>query len=595
MQVPRTPHPPPGALSPLQQKRLAARVLAQASADFVREGVHSPGHALAVLRENVLGHYRFDPYGPALWEDACRVFRDGLQGCGVEPDEVLPLPVLAYAPFPVALLPRGVRRLVEETAAALDCDAGAVAPLALAVLGAAIGNTARLGVKRTWNEPCILWAALVADSGFAKSPLLRPVVAPVTERERVARRAHAEALQAHREAEAEARRRKELPPPAPLRPRFRTSDATPEALVSVLAGAPRGVVLVRDELSAWFGGFNRYAGGKGSDEAAWIEFHGGDASDTDRKTGEERTLSVDRPFVAVVGTIQPSILAHAFTPAVVASGLAPRILLAMPPTRALGMPEADTSEEAEAQYRGVCDALYARPLHDAGPERVALAPEAAQAFKAFCDANACRVEALPSGYARSVLDKAKGTAARLALVLHLCDVAGALPPDVPVPPVPAETVRRACLLADWLAREAVRVAALLGVGQGAATPAVQVLQTLPETWRRKDWDAAVKQVRGARSTSSSWLDALLEAGDVEKVRHGLYRAVRLAPSRQDAAFLWAGYPLAEVLGWTTGQPDDWDEARDRGGDGDGACLPTSSALSDCPTVRSDADETDTLF
>lgn len=595
MQVPKTPLHREGALSPLEQKRIAAHVLAAECAANVLRAEQTLEEGFSVLRRIVLEHYRFDPDGPMLWAEACRAFRAALRTGGVEVDEALPLPTLQYKPFPVHLLPETVRPMIEETAAALACDAGAVAPLALAVLGAAIGNTARLHVKRTWKEPCILWAALVADSGFAKSPLLRAIVAPVNAMEREARRAHVEATRLHKQAEAEARRRKETPPEAPVRLRYRTSNATVEALVSVLAGAPRGLLLSQDELSAWFTGFNRYSSGKGGDEAAWIEFHGGDASDTDRKTGEERTLSVDSPFVAVVGTIQPPILAAAFTPSVVASGLASRVLLAMPPTRALGLPDDDTSEEAEALYARVFAALYARPVPLEGPEVVRMLPDAFRVLQAFCNANARRVEALPSGHARAVLDKAKGLSARLALVLHLAEVSVWLPPDEALPPVPAATVQRACLLADWLAREAVRVASVLGVGQGAGTPAARVLETLPETWSRKDWDAAVKATQRGRTTASSWLEALVKDGDVERVQHGVYRAARHSPSRSDGAFLWDGYPISDVLGWDGGQtgqggqPDNPADALPAltgapGGDGAGEGQPLSG-LSGCPVVQ----------
>ncbi|MGC8625428.1 MAG: DUF3987 domain-containing protein [Phycisphaerae bacterium] len=48
-----------------------------------------------------------------------------------------------------------------------------------------------------------------------------------------------------------------------------TSDSTVEALASVLAENPRGVLLERDELQGWFASFDRYAKGSGGDLAAY--------------------------------------------------------------------------------------------------------------------------------------------------------------------------------------------------------------------------------------------------------------------------------------------------------------------------------------
>src|SRR3954454_12308989 len=53
------------------------------------------------------------------------------------------------------------------------------------------------------------------------------------------------------------------PPEAPVRPRIRIADVTTEALGGLAAALPRGLLLVRDELSGWLGGFDKYGGGGG--------------------------------------------------------------------------------------------------------------------------------------------------------------------------------------------------------------------------------------------------------------------------------------------------------------------------------------------
>jgi hypothetical protein len=60
-------------------------------------------------------------------------------------------------------------------------------------------------------------------------------------------------------------------PTPPVRPRIRVADATVEALGALAAALPRGLLLVRDELTGWLGAFDKYGGG-GSDRAFAIVF-----------------------------------------------------------------------------------------------------------------------------------------------------------------------------------------------------------------------------------------------------------------------------------------------------------------------------------
>ena len=70
-------------------------------------------------------------------------------------------------------------------------------------------------------------------------------------------------------------------PTPPIRPRIRVADTSTEKLAALAAALPRGLLLERDELSGWLGGFNRYGGG-GSDRAFGIEMYGGRSYRVDR-------------------------------------------------------------------------------------------------------------------------------------------------------------------------------------------------------------------------------------------------------------------------------------------------------------------------
>ena len=85
--------------------------------------------------------------------------------------------VLAYKPFPLAVLPDAIRRYIAQSARAIGCDAAFVALPMLSALASAVGNTRRIKLKRTWCEPCVLWTVLVGDSGTHKTPALATATA----------------------------------------------------------------------------------------------------------------------------------------------------------------------------------------------------------------------------------------------------------------------------------------------------------------------------------------------------------------------------------------------------------------------------------
>ncbi len=187
-----------------------------------------------------------------------------------------------YTPFPVDLLPTPIRCYVQEAARAIHCDAAFTALPLLSALGAAVGNTRRIALKRgalPWTEPPILWAGIVGYSGTGKSPALKVALWCVESRER---REMAEATQRLGEYASEILRyeveltawkrsgcKKGEPEPEKPHPpgcqRFAVSDTTVEALADRLADNPRGLLLARDELSGWLRSFDQYKSGKGGD------------------------------------------------------------------------------------------------------------------------------------------------------------------------------------------------------------------------------------------------------------------------------------------------------------------------------------------
>jgi hypothetical protein len=437
--------------------------------------------------------------------------------------------MMPWKPFPVDALPEPVRGFVADGSAAIGCDPAYVALPLLSALAAAIGNTRRIRLKRGWDEPAILWTAIVGDSGTMKSPALELALQPVRERQRKALTEHGQRMAEYRDALlryerdlAQWKRSKggEDPPDKPEEPiadRCWCDDPTIEALAVLLQQNWRGLLMVRDELSGWIAGFDRYSQGKGGDVARWLEMFGGRLMVVDRKTGNPKTLYVPRAAVSVAGGIQPEILRRYLGQQYRDNGLAARLLLAWPPRRAKRWTEADIAPEAEAAIALILDRLYGlQPVFDADedprPAIVRLTPEGKREWIRFFDQHAQEHVEL-TGDLSAAWSKLEGGAARLALVVHLTRWAAGDPRLTTPEAVDAVSIAAGVRLSRWFGHEARRVYAMLD-----ETEEARDRRRLVELVRRKGGSVTARDLmRSSRkyptaAGAEGALDDLVKAG-----------------------------------------------------------------------------------
>ena len=249
----------------------------------------------------------------------------------------------------------------------------------------------------------------------------------------------------------------------PQAKRYLVSDTTIEALVPILLANPRGLLVSRDELSGWFGSFDRYASsGKASADAAnWLSMFNAESITVDRKTGTPRTIHVPQAYVSVVGGIQPGILQRALGAEHRESGLAARFLLACPPRKPKKWTDADIDPKAVAKLASLFDRLYEfQPTEEADgqmqPVLVRLSPEAKQSWTAYFNAHS-EEQASLTGDMSAAWSKLEEYAARLALVIH-CTRCAANDASLNNPEiVDAVSMDAGITLAKWFKGEAWRV------------------------------------------------------------------------------------------------------------------------------------------
>jgi hypothetical protein len=371
-----------------------------------------------------------------------------------------------YRPFPVTALPRIVRRFVVETAVAIGCDASFVALPVFGCLACAIGNKRVIRLKRGWEEPEIIWAAVVGKSGTHKSPAIKAATATLQRKQAEAIEQHQEAMQRYAIERAKyerdlgdwkKRKTSDPPPWEPVEPicqRFIVSDITIEALVDRLAGQYDGVLLIRDEFAGWINGIAEYKGGKGSDTGHWLSTWSAESLTVDRKTGIKKMLHVPRAAVSIVGGVQPGILRQALGREHMQDGLCARLLLASPDLQRITWREDVVSPDTCAAIDELLEQLLALdPAADAegkpAPFPLGLTEAAKSKWVAYYDRHHAELNDLDEDLA-AAWSKLEAYTARFGLIFQLC-----LDPRAEA--VDEEAITAAITMSDWFGHESRRV------------------------------------------------------------------------------------------------------------------------------------------
>ena len=367
-------------------------------------------------------------------DDAARKsLRELLESLAPQPAKPRTLPLgnrpssLDYRPFPVGTLPDAAAALATEGADAILCDPVYLALPILTFLGAAIGNSRRLRLKRTYETSPVLWTGIVGLSGTAKTPAIRTAMASAY--------AHEESL--HR-----------LAKPG----RFLVGDTTTESLAPLMASNPRGIFCVREELAGWFGSIDRYAQTRSAcsaDQAFLLSAYNGMPHIVDRRTGDQRHLHIPRASLWVTGGIQPGLLAEAMGTTQRESGLMARLLMACPPSPPQKYTDADVTEATQDRFDAALQGLFALE----GQDVVTLEPDAKELWRVFHDRTAEEAQRLSDDLC-AAWSKFRDTALRIALIFHLAESKDG--------PVSRQVMERALELTEWFKHEARRVHAVVG-------------------------------------------------------------------------------------------------------------------------------------
>jgi hypothetical protein len=281
------------------------------------------------------------------------------------------------AAFPLDSIPVELASVAREGAAALPCPPDFIAVHLLAICGAVIGRSRALEVKPGWIEGPRIWSAVVADTGEKKSPALGIAHRPLAEQQNQLQRQQEENQSAYESKHARYEvelavwmesvkkaakagtpvvAEKPVEPEEPKMPQLFTTDATVEGMSRLLHENPRGVILLRDELTGWARAMDQYHGGKGSDRESWLSFWSGAPVLINRK-GWKQPVYLPNPFVSVTGCLPPGVLGDFTDERGQEDGFIHRILFAYPEPVTVEWTDASISFKAVAAYEELLDRL----------------------------------------------------------------------------------------------------------------------------------------------------------------------------------------------------------------------------------------------
>jgi len=233
-------------------------------------------------------------------------------------------------PFPVEVFPNAIQEIISATNESLNFPIDFIGSSILCAASISIGNTYRGEIKSGWEEPTVLYLALVGQPGTNKSHPVSFALKPIDQWDNQSfikyrkEKMNYDTISSLSKKEREEQGIYELPKVPKLK-QILVADFTQEALAEVHKINLRGIGVYADELASWFKNFNRY--NKGSEEQFWLSAWSGKPLKVNRKTSEPINISL--PYISVIGTIQPGVL-NQMADNRIENGFIDRILFVVP-------------------------------------------------------------------------------------------------------------------------------------------------------------------------------------------------------------------------------------------------------------------------
>ena len=230
--------------------------------------------------------------------------------------------------FPIEVFPIEIQDYIIQSATTLGMSVDYMGCAFLWMLSVIIGNSLVIEVKPGWIETATLWIAVVGKPGIGKTPSINQMIFPLKEinvrEQKNFQRNYAKWLE-YEKLDKKEREYSEIIE-KPVSKQFIVGDITLEALVDLHEVNPNSIGVFKDELAGWFKDMNKYRAG--SDLEFWLSCWSGKSVSLNRMT--RAGSFIEKPFIPVLGGIQPSIFNQFATDENKDNGFLDRMLLTFP-------------------------------------------------------------------------------------------------------------------------------------------------------------------------------------------------------------------------------------------------------------------------
>ena len=302
--------------------------------------------------------------------------------------------------LPIDGLTEHLQRIIKNVAEALQSPQDYVTASMFTVASAAVGNKFKLCTDNT--DVPMLWTILVGDSGVGKSQPITTMAQPLMEEQK-------DRLQGYRSAVRTWRQAKDENAPKPIFPQIFVSDITPESLYKCMADNPNGLIQYSDEIMSFIGDFGRY--NKSGEESKYLSIWSGKPITINRKS--EEPFMVDKPFLSVIGGIQPNLLPELFTKRRSVSGFGQRLLFVYPSTIKRKVYSSDNVKPDISVWADVCKRLLLAP-----ETTYTLTPQAYEKYNEYRNSLSEKMDAEPDAI-KALFAKLRIYVARWVIVAHV--------------------------------------------------------------------------------------------------------------------------------------------------------------------------------
>jgi hypothetical protein len=321
-----------------------------------------------------------------------------------------------------------VQSYILECNSKLDSNVDYMGCSLLWLISVCIGNAIEIEVKRGWNENATIWISLVGKAGIGKTPSINNIIFPLQKINSREIKAYYKELEKFEFYDAlPTKDKKEYPEvQKPVKKQFIANDITLEALIDLHQESDNAVGMFKDELAGWLKDMNRYRAG--SDLEFWLSCWSGKSVSLNRLT--RKGSFIDKPFIPVLGGIQPSILNSFYTEENKDNGFMDRMLLSFPDAKIELYNENELDYEILEWFKdnvvcfydtlkgiikrnqdGIIESLTAKFSEDAKKEWMRI----------FNDISNFQNDDNENEYLKSMYPKQKSYIPRFALLIHVFD------------------------------------------------------------------------------------------------------------------------------------------------------------------------------